>query len=153
MTYLVRSSAISRPDVSLLRPPAGWRPASINGKFPPGDLIMKVLSLIIGGALISAATLAVAQTTESPRIFTGSNSTQTVQAQQQGTGMAIKGSNGLKCSRHPWPSHKHKRGNLWFMGGCIKQPGNGSSRRIECHNWRRGRSWHFSRIAGWYGRR
>jgi hypothetical protein len=62
-------------------------------------------------------------------------------------------SNGLKCSRHPWASHKHKRGNLWFMGGCIKQPGNGSSRRIECHNWRRGRSWHFSRIAGWYGRR
>jgi len=55
---------------------------------------MKVLSLIIGGALVSAATLAVAQTTESPRIFTGTNSTQTVQAQQQGTGMAIKGVTG-----------------------------------------------------------
>ena len=55
---------------------------------------MKVLSLIIGGALLSAATLAAAQTTESPRIFTGSNSTQTVQAQQQGTGMAIKAVTG-----------------------------------------------------------
>src|SRR3954468_90924 len=55
---------------------------------------MKVLSLVIGGALISAATLAVAQTTETPRIFTGSNSTQTVQVQQQGTGMAIKGVTG-----------------------------------------------------------
>ena len=55
---------------------------------------MKVLSFVIGGALISAATLAVAQTTETPRIFTGSNSTQTVQVQQQGTGMAIKGVTG-----------------------------------------------------------
>ena len=55
---------------------------------------MKILSFVIGGALISAVTLAVAQTTETPRIFTGSNSTQTVQVQQQGTGMAIKGVTG-----------------------------------------------------------
>ncbi|HZE24679.1 MAG TPA: hypothetical protein VE054_11830 [Blattabacteriaceae bacterium] len=55
---------------------------------------MKILSFVIGGALISAVTLAAAQTTETPRIFTGSNSTQTVQVQQQGTGMAIKGVTG-----------------------------------------------------------
>jgi len=55
---------------------------------------MKILSLVMSGALLSAATLAVAQTTESPRIFTGSNSTQTVQVQQQGTGMAVKAVTG-----------------------------------------------------------
>src|ERR1700704_1784197 len=69
--------------------------ASINQQqFPTRRFIMKILSLVMGGALLSAATLAVAQTTESPRIFTGSNSTQTVQVQQQGTGMAIKAVTG-----------------------------------------------------------
>ena len=109
---------------------------------------MKILSFVMGGALISAATLAAAQTTESPRIFTGSNSTQTVQVQQQGTGMAVKAVTGSNSPAILGQSTNTSGATYGLWGVVSSSQGTGGSRRIECHNWRRGRSWYFSRNAG-----